>query len=553
MMLVNFILIYTLLLISIFGYGLFFSIYLSKYNKINTFSISPGIIGIFGIFLLTFLSFLTNLFLPHNNFHNGVVLIIGFLFFILLFKNIKDKNNLKYLFLSYLISFFSIFLFKNHDDFSYYHLSFTSNLTENKLEFGLGHFEVAFNHVSSIFFTNSLFKTILTKDFFFQMTQVTVVIFVNTILFQNIFLKKNDEKLNINFYLSLFCFFFVNIFFYRLAEHGTDRSAQILFFVSFILICELLNNRKKYDQIYEVLIIIFTLIVSMKAFYLIYSIFLFLILFKFFSFKKIPKAVFKTPVIYYCISIFLFTILNNIVYSGCLLYPITNTCFENFFWSFGVEKVKGYMVWYELWSKAGASPNFRISNVDEYLSGFTWIGNWIDNYFFNKVSDFILGTTLLLLIVFFTFKNTKITFRNFNKYIFLYIFLLILFMEWIINHPSLRYGGFVLIFLIILFPISIILSNQNLKFGQNKTKIKILVLIGITIFSYRNIDRINNEKEIYKYNLFKNPYYRIEKNYYLMQLRKEELFKVTNYCKNSKNLNGISCKIINGYYFYYRK
>ena len=47
--------------------------------------------------------------------------------------------------------------------------------------------------------------------------------------------------------------------------------------------------------------------------------------------------------------------------------------------------------WYEQWSKAGAGPNYRVDDPENYIQGFNWVGNWIDKYFFNKVSDFILG------------------------------------------------------------------------------------------------------------------------------------------------------------------
>ena len=41
-------------------------------------------------------------------------------------------------------------------------------------------------------------------------------------------------------------------------------------------------------------------------------------------------------------------------------------------------------------SKAGATPNFRVSNPDEYILGLMG-NNWIDKYFFNKVFDFLIG------------------------------------------------------------------------------------------------------------------------------------------------------------------
>ena len=67
-------------------------------------------------------------------------------------KIIKKDVDLKLLLFFTTISLFSIFYFKNHDDFPYYHLSFIHNITINKVEFGLGNFDLAYNHVSSLFF-----------------------------------------------------------------------------------------------------------------------------------------------------------------------------------------------------------------------------------------------------------------------------------------------------------------------------------------------------------------------------------------------------------------
>ena len=64
------------------------------------------------------------------------------------------------------------------------------------------------------------------------------------------------------------------------------------------------------------------------------------------------------------------------------------TCFDNFQWSIGSSETFRMNNWYEQWSKAGAGPNFRVENSEEYIWNFNWVPNWIDIYFFNKVSDF---------------------------------------------------------------------------------------------------------------------------------------------------------------------
>ena len=79
-------------------------------------------------------------------------------------------------------------------------------------------------------------------------------------------------------------------------------------------------------------------------------------------------------------------------------------------------------LWYEQWSKAGASPNFRVDNPELYVSGFNWVKNWIDIYFFNKVSDNILVIITISLVVFFFLfikqKNKALMFININSFIF---------------------------------------------------------------------------------------------------------------------------------------
>ena len=150
------------------------------------------------------------------------------------------------------------------------------NLTQNKIEFGIHHFDIAFNHVSSLFYFHSLFKTVFTEDFFYQIGPLSIIIFINTIILEKILKKKNNEHLDLSFYLNIFLFIFINIFFYRLAEHGTDRSAQILFFLIFIMFVELVEKRKFSNSIFEIIIIILFLIISLKSFYILYSFPLFL-------------------------------------------------------------------------------------------------------------------------------------------------------------------------------------------------------------------------------------------------------------------------------------
>ena len=204
--------------------------------------------------------------------------------------------------------------------------------------------------------------------------------------------------------LSLFSLLFINTIFYRLAEHGTDRSALILIFILVIYYLEGTNRKLSiinFKHYYQKILVTILLIVSLKSFYLIYIIF---ILILFFNFRKIIfegnffKKIFFQRVSYYFIigtTIFIFTIFSN---TGCLIYPASFTCIESFSWSIPKKEVIEMKTWYELWSKAGASPTYRVDDVEFYLSGLNWFPNWVENHFFNKISDFLLSLFLIVII-----------------------------------------------------------------------------------------------------------------------------------------------------------
>ena len=273
---------------------------------------------------------------------------------------------------------------------------------------------------------------------------------------------------------------------------------------------------------------------------------------KFFKFSEILKIFKIFPVSYLGILIFCLIIFSNIASSGCLLYPISTTCIEIFFWGYGKEQVVGAMQWYEIWSKAGASPNYRVENFNEYLQNFNWVSTWLDNYFFNKFSDYLLGVVFALIVLLSFFWPKKLNFDKFKKYIPLYLILVILLIEWFLNHPALRYGGFVLVFLVVAFPFIILLSNQKFEFKKKLISIKIIILIIFIIFSGRNINRIMNEHKVYDYNFLKKPNYLIESSFYTMKNTKKKLFKNPSKCSKNNSLTKVKCKKIFNYNFYYK-
>tara|TARA_B100000315_G_scaffold39331_1_gene34041 strand:- start:36 stop:1688 length:1653 start_codon:yes stop_codon:yes gene_type:complete len=508
---------YFTVLFSILGYGKLITLFNSN-NQDNEFD------GINGIAFLIVLSYITNFFTAHNYLHNSIIILFGLLIFIYdLRKNFdkKFKQNLL-IFFVFSVLFIGILMHKNHDDFFYYHFPYTLILTNFEKIFGLGQLNHGFRTPSSIFYLNSLFYLPGIKYFLMNSGAIYILGFSN-LIFINI-IKKNlfRKKYNFILFLSLLSFIYVNTAFYRIAEHGTDRSALILIFVMAIYYLKSVNFLDNYNNpnllnlYFSKLIILFFIIISLKNFYLIYFFILLIWIFemkKFLFHKSFLKTVFKNSSIYiFIVGIFLsiFTIFSN---TGCLVYPASFTCFEQFSWSIPTDSVDQMKVWYEQWSKAGATPNFRVENPEIYISKLNWLNNWIKIYFFTKVTDNILVLITICTIGFlvFTYKSKKIKLHK-RKYILFYFSILILFLEWFYNHPALRYGGYTILALMVFIPISLFLEKFQSNSILFKKKVYFLITLTALIFISKNLNRINHEYIKYNYNLIKNPFFYLNKD-----------------------------------------
>ena len=502
---------YLIILFSIIGFG-----YLS--SRLLSIRFSLGELGLNGILFMTILSYITNLFIPHGFIHNSIFLTIGLFGFFLILKKKLFRKKINLILLVSSVLFIGIIMYKTHDDFLYYHFPYTISLIEFKKIFGLGNLEHGFRTPSSIFYFNSLFYLPILRKSLINSGVIFFLIFSNIFFIQKIFNQLKNKKFDFILILTLFSLLFVNTIFYRLAEHGTDRSALILIFILAIYYLEGTNkemSKINFKYYYQKILIVLLLIISLKSFYLIYTIFIFLL---FYQFRKIIfeknnyKQIFFDQVSYYFligIIIFIFTVFSN---TGCLIYPASFTCVESFSWSIPKKEVLEMKTWYELWSKAGASPTYRVDDVEFYLSGLNWFPNWIQNHFFNKISDYLLSLFLIVTIsTIFLVKIKKERLKKKNYYLF-YVAVIILLLEWFLNHPALRYGGYSLIALSIFIPLSIFIESRlNFKL---KKKITFLIFLSYIIFSIKNVDRIFKESDKYNYNPLINAHYFINENTY---------------------------------------
>ena len=523
---------YFLILYSIVGYGKIFTLFNSNYQ-------ASSFDGLLGIALLILISYFTNILFPHNFLHNSLIIFFGLVIFIFDFiknfsKRISEYRDVTIIFA---IIFIAILMYKNHDDFFYYHFPYALILTNFEKIFGLGLMGHGYRTPSSIFYLNSLFYLPGIKYYLMNSGATYILGFSNYILFKNIKDLTKKNIFNHILFLSILSLVYINTVFVRIAEHGTDRSALILIFVMSIYYLQSVNLKKNqfnydyFNSFYSKLALLFAIIISLKSFYIIYLIIFLLWFFqikKFLNLNALINLVFKNYYTYLFILFFSFTIFTTFSNTGCLIYPATFTCFDEFSWSIPLAQVDQMQLWYEQWSKAGASPNFRVADPLTYVSKFNWVGNWIDMYFFTKVTDNIFALILISGIVFFLFSHNcqkikKVAFNN--DYNLFYYLILFLFFEWFYNHPSLRYGGYTLLALIFFIPISIYLSRFKFNPLILKKKIYFILLLTLLIFVSRNMLRINKEFKQYGYNPIKGAFFNLNKVGFIINDEVEKLYK----------------------------
>lgn len=501
---------YFLIFLSTLGFGFFFSRLIeTNGNKINL-----GIIGILGICFLTFISYLSNFFLAHNYFHNILLHVVGLVCCVYFFIKSKQKKNFFTLFILSIILLSGLFLSKNHEDFPYYHLAFTLNLVESNTVIGVGNFNSGYRTPSSLFYLHSLLYLPYIKYYLFHSSGILILTFANFFLLEKFFLNKTYKNKNFINILSALIFIFINLVFARLGAYGTDRAGQIVAFILIILLFDILNKKIynfDYIKIASVLIIY---VITIKSYFIVY-LSLFLIIF--YSLKKNNIFIIINKNFKFIILLSLFFIsyfISNVLNSGCLVYPVLSTCFDIFSWSADKDIIKDVNIWYELWAKAGATPNYVVQDRESYIKYLNWFPNWVNNYFFTKGSDtisIILSIISLFFIFFISFK--KNINKNINiKYKILYFFIIIFSFIWFFKHPDLRYGGFVLISLLFFVPTSIYFSKFNIADNKFFFFYKCIVILVLIIFNFKNLTRINSEfsrVDRYQYNNF--PFFYVEK------------------------------------------
>ncbi len=547
----------SLIFVTILGYGSFFRNYFINSSAIT----SIGLIGFFGLFFLSGISYLSHIFFPHNYIHNIIVLVFGLFLFWFNFYNKFDFPKINYLL--FLLLIIGLFIAKTHDDFPYYHLPNALHFSENKLEFGLGNLNHGFKQPSSIFYLYSLFNLPFIKFYAFNFINFLFLVFAVFYFSENLIKQIKLNKFDQDEILKLIFLIVIITIFNRVGAYGTDITGQILSLILFCIFFELIKKDNLINLNVENILIfisILSFLITIKTYFVIYGI-LPIAIFYFFNNKiLLLKKILCSRVFVFSIVVIFMMVVTNIISTGCIIYPISSLCYPNFFfWGLDIDTVQYLSNWYEIWSKAGAGPDFREIEPEKYIEGFNWLNSWIDRYFFNKVSDFLLSIFLCVIIFSIIFRNCfKIRkFQKRSKISLVIIFLLLIF--WFFNFPSLRYGGYSLLIIFIATLFSNFLDFKKYNFSILKKKIIIIFILAFTVYISKNSMRIYKEFNYQSVENFKSfPFYYIKNIEYEKNFIDEEIvFKVDGMCwaTPSPCVRNLNLKIENhlNYKFYLKK
>jgi hypothetical protein len=452
---------------------------------------SIGEFGIYGFIILYFISILVHFFLPINFFVNLPILGLGVYFFfkrieIKKIKNFANNKFLFFIFLFFLLSFTNQF----HDDAYLYHLPYINYLQKFKIIFGLVTVNDYLAYGHGFFDILALFKLPkISNSLIFTLPVIFLAFFI-------IYLYEHRKKNN--FYNNFFISIIVSVLlfrYYQSKDYGTDLPVLILIFLIQINLLNYFFN-KNINYFYKS--VLFFLTGIFFKVYMLFAVFYLLLFFLLTKLKKIQLIKHKRIISFLIMLVFL-SFGKNFIHSGCLIYPVHQTCMDSksISWSYGKDLSKKRMIFLEAASKGWLS-NYRFSPESKFIEPDKYLEKYKYNYYKNLILDqdffHLILVTLIFLVLYILNRIKEIKVNNYEKilpnikkYLFFTSFVSLLF--WFMFSPHLRYGGYGFI-IFLLFSIFI---NFNLIKKTNFKNIKVFIFIGLTFFIIKNIDRTYKE------------------------------------------------------------
>ena len=454
----------------------------------NFFTFFVGAIAISSVGL--FLNFIV----PLSQLTNTLVYILIIIIFLLKTKLNFDKKIFLFLIISSLLTFLLIIKSNvNRPDAGLYHLPYISILNENKIFFGLSNIHSRFAHVSIIQYLSAINNNYLFLNNGISIPLASIVSFFYLYFFFDVWtIIKNKEHINISKIFSLFILIYISFKITRYSSFGNDAVAHLSYF--YLISCILKNTLKEinFSKILLISVFIFINKPMLGLVFLIPST-IFLIKNNF-KFIKIFSEIFSLPIL--LLSIWL---IKNIIISGCVIFPIKNTCIEKLPWT-NIQQIKVSKIEGQDCSKAWPDRDNKKISMQEFSKDFNWVSAWGKKHMKYILNIIIPYIVVLLLIIIFIKNRTKIhkSSKNKDKDLLIRLWLSILTsligtFSFFLIFPIYRYGYSYLITLISL--LFIITINNNTKSIKNVFIFKFFLILSLIAFMAKQSQKllVNNE------------------------------------------------------------
>ena len=548
----SFFTVYIIFFISIYSYGSLVTRLIFKNIKFNF-----GETGLFGFVFIYLIVTLFHFFSAINIFLSSLFFLIGLVnfYFVCHQNKLSEIKNDKYFPLSFLFFVLIACTNNHHDDLYIFILPIINYMQEYKIVFGLINLNDYIGQGHSLFEIMSLFRIPIIENRAYFL--IPIIFFHFFVIFLIDSFKKNKSYILQNF--IFFLVLLISLRFNRSKEFGTDLPVLCTIFYIQYNVFRFVITRDISLFIKSSVIMIFGIILKIYSFVSIFYILIFFIFLKKDFFLVYVREKLITLFIFFLI---LFTLIKNIIVSGCLIYPIKNLCFEKSVIGWSISKEIAYKrnVHYSAQVKGWKSFTRNLNDGQfikpkDYLNldRITHLRALVSDPDFDKIlSGFIITLMSIFIMAISNGKKIKFIENKYKKITFLLLSLMPL-LFWANLFPQSRYGyyAYISFFLISFF------YFFNTIAGISRRVFFSFFVLAICFVTFKNLSRIVNEVKIIDHN-----YYPIKK----FRVSKEKVYKVNNInvkipinsrleCANIKMLCASyieslsNIKIIFGYYF----
>jgi hypothetical protein len=455
-------------------------------NKKSDFQ-SQFYVYIIGVIIIAFFSLLLNFFTSLNQIINSILYFLIVFIFAIKKGYFFDKRHVKFLLISSFITFLLIiYSTVNRPDAGLYHLPYTSLIQENKIVIGASNIHFRFGHVSILQYLSAINNNYLFLENGISIPLASIISFFFLYFFFDVYsVFTNNSKPDLAKFFSLFIIIYISFKITNYSSFGNDAIGHFCFF--YIVSCILKDDIRKVDIKKLLLISVFAFINKPTlAIIFIIPVTVFFIQDNL-NIKKIFKIFFSLP--FFLLYLW---IIKNILVSGCAIFPIKITCFQDLTWT-NIQQITDVNIEENAWSKGWPDRIDKNISMEEFIRNFNWFKTWTKihlKYILNIIVPYVV---VLIFSIFYIKINCKKLLTNHNKSIINRLLLCLItsgigVLCFLFFFSIYRYGYSYIITFIIL--ITLIIIKNQIESKRNNSFFKFIFICCLTVIITKSVIKI---------------------------------------------------------------